>query len=170
MPLNGRIPRGAKLRAAGYGQIEYLGKKAHRLLEVYLDLVTDQFCNSKYDGQPKLPEGIVNTQICTISSLKYPGREMDTCLGFVCLGIHSLSYILYALINILGIREDLCSTIEMNFLKMSDTLIQLSLDSQALESDAHYTDNRVYTLESVRISHGLNVLSSEKAIKNNLNM
>ena len=70
-----------KLRAAGYGQIEYLGEKAHSLLEVYLDVVSEQSCNKKYENQQRLPQGIIDKQICTISSLKYPGREMDTCQG-----------------------------------------------------------------------------------------
>jgi Trypsin len=64
------------LEAAGWGLISYGGKRAEKLLKVFLDAVPTDVCKQSYPKKLKLKKGLIDSQICAESTST---EVMDTC-------------------------------------------------------------------------------------------
>lgn len=68
-----RIHTNKKLLIAGWGQTEYAGSSTGFLLEASVRVTDNKKCNSFYENEVKLPNGIIDDwMICA-------GGESDTC-------------------------------------------------------------------------------------------
>ncbi|KAM7364287.1 serine protease snk isoform 2-T2 [Cochliomyia hominivorax] len=65
------------LTAMGYGHTKFSGSMSNKLLKVYLNVLTNENCNSYYKNHEELSNGIGLGQICASDPLE----KMDTCQG-----------------------------------------------------------------------------------------
>jgi secreted trypsin-like serine protease len=65
------------MEAAGWGLTSFGGKRAEKLLKVFLNAVSTEVCKKSYPKSRKLLNGLVESQICTESKGKV--IMMDTC-------------------------------------------------------------------------------------------
>jgi transmembrane protease serine 9 len=66
------------MEAAGWGLTTYGGKKAEKLLKVYLNAVPIEECRESYPKKRKLKNGLIESQMCADSKAEV---VMDTCEG-----------------------------------------------------------------------------------------
>ncbi|KAG5675389.1 hypothetical protein PVAND_005297 [Polypedilum vanderplanki] len=69
------------LNIAGYGQTDFAENASNTLQEIVVKQVENSECNMTFTDQPKVPKGIIDSQLCVQGIVNSNGDTPDSCLG-----------------------------------------------------------------------------------------